>query len=85
FNLLVITYPILKRLKEAGSDSTEWDKMLDAAHKRAALTVAFEIEDANALTYAISAGIDFVQGDFIAPEQEEIEAVVGVESVQIGS
>ncbi len=85
FNLLVVSYPSLKRLKEEGSDTTEWDKMLDAAHKRAALTVAFEIEDANALTYAISAGIDFVQGDFIAPEQEEIEAVVGVESVQIGS
>ncbi len=85
FSLLAVTYPTLKRRSESTSDVTDWDKMLDSAHKRAALSVATEIEDANALTFAISKGIDFVQGDFIAPEQEEIEAIVGVESVQIRS
>jgi EAL domain-containing protein (putative c-di-GMP-specific phosphodiesterase class I) len=59
--------------------------MLDSANQRAALSVVSGIENADALTFAISAGVDFVQGNFIAPEQEEIEAVVGVESVQINS
>lgn len=85
FDLLVVAYPALKRLTEAKPRSRQWERMLENAHKRAALTAACGIEDANALTFAITAGVDFVQGDFIAPEQEEIEAVVGVESVQIGS
>ncbi len=85
FSLLSVSYPTLKRLTESENDVSEWDKMLDSAHRRAAMSVASGIEDANALTFAISKHIDFVQGDFIAPEQEEIEAVVGVESVQIRS
>ncbi len=85
FSLFAVTYETLQRLADSKSDVTPWDAMLNAANKRAALSVASGIEDANALTYAISKHIDFVQGDFIAPEQEEIEAVVGVESVQIRS
>ncbi len=85
FNLLAVQYGRLKTLIDEDSGDGDWKSMLDSAHKRAALTVASGIEDANALTFAISAGIDFVQGDFVAPEQEEIEAVVGVESVQIKS
>lgn len=84
FNLLTVTYPSLKGLTEESAEAAGWNKMLESAHSRAALTVVTGIEDANALTFAISKGIDFVQGDFIAPEQDEIEAVVGVESVQIG-
>ena len=83
FNLLVVAYDSLKSLTEKDAADGGWKSMLNSAHKRAALTVAFGIEDANALTFAISSAIDFVQGDFIAPEQEEIEAVVGVESVSI--
>ena len=85
FSLFSVTHATLKKLTDAKSDAAPWEVMLNAANKRAALSVASGIEDANALTYAISKRIDFVQGDFIAPEQEEIEAVVGVESVQIRS
>lgn len=85
FSLLSVTYPTLERLTESDNDVSGWDRILDSAHKRAALGVATGIEDASSLTFAISKGIDFVQGDFIAPEQEEVEAVVGVESVQIRS
>jgi EAL domain-containing protein (putative c-di-GMP-specific phosphodiesterase class I)/FixJ family two-component response regulator len=83
FDLLIVTHEALKRLTEDKSGPGEWDKMLESANHRAALTVVSGIEDAAALTLAISAGVDFVQGNFIAPEQEEIEAVVGVESVHI--
>ncbi|MDX1527808.1 MAG: EAL domain-containing protein [Gammaproteobacteria bacterium] len=83
FSLLSVTYGTLKKLTDAKSGDAPWDVMRNAANKRAALSVASGIEDADALTLAISKHIDFVQGDFIAPEQEEIEAVVGVESVQI--
>ncbi len=83
FSLLIVDYAVLKRLKENKPGAGAWEKMLESANNRAALTVVSGIEDADALTLAISAGVDFVQGNFIAPEQEEIEAVVGVESVQI--
>ncbi len=85
FSLLIVDYAVLKRLKENKSGAGAWEKMLGSANNRAASTVVSGIEDAAALTFAISAGVDFVQGNFIAPEQEKIEAVVGVESVQIDS
>ncbi len=85
FSLFAVSYATLKGLTDSKSDAAPWDMMLNAAKKRAALSVASGIEDADALTLAISKHIDFVQGDFVAPEQEEIEAVVGVESVQIRS
>ncbi|HSS63262.1 MAG TPA: EAL domain-containing protein, partial [Gammaproteobacteria bacterium] len=85
FNLLIVTHAVLKRLTDDKSGAGGWAKMHESANNRGALTVASGIEDTDALAFAISAGVDFVQGDFIAPEQEELEAVVGVESVQIGS
>jgi EAL domain-containing protein (putative c-di-GMP-specific phosphodiesterase class I)/FixJ family two-component response regulator len=85
FSLLIVDNGVLKHLKENKSGAGAWEKMLDSANQRAALSVVSGIENADALTFAISAGVDFVQGNFIAPEQEEIEAVVGVESVQINS
>ena len=84
FNLLSLTHGALKRLMEDKPGSGGWAKVLGAAKDHGALIVVSEIEDTDALALAISAGVDFVQGDFIAPGQEEIESVVGVESVNIG-
>ena len=83
FNLLIIKNAALDRLTEDKSGAGGWRKMLDAARHHGALSVVSGIEDTEALAFAISAGADFVQGDFVAPLQEEIESVVGVESVQI--
>lgn len=83
FNLLTVTHGALKHLKNDKSGSGGWARVLGAAKQHGALTIVSGIEDAEALAFAITAEVDFVQGDFIAPEQEEIESVVGVESVQI--
>ncbi len=82
FDLVVLTEALVQKLIKGGPEIDELSKL--ASVKGDALTLSRGVEDANGLHTVISAGIDLVQGDFVAPEQEEIETVSGIESVQLG-
>ncbi len=81
FDLMVLTQDLVQKLIKNGPQDEALEKIVKV--KGDALTLATGIEDANALHSVISAGIDLVQGDFVAPEQEEIETVSGIESVEL--
>lgn len=85
FDFLVLSFPDPKGVSEKVKALEQLKDLIEFGNNRGALTVARDIENAGNLTDAISAGVDFVQGHFIAPEQEEIESAVGIESVQLGS
>ena len=82
FDVITLTPAMVEKLVKSGAEAEGYDKIVSA--KGDALMLARGIEDANGLHTLISAGVDLVQGDFVAPEQEEIETVLGVESVQLG-
>jgi EAL domain-containing protein (putative c-di-GMP-specific phosphodiesterase class I)/CheY-like chemotaxis protein len=82
FDLVALTRELVHKLIKSGPDIEEFGKL--AAVKGDALMLARGIEDANGLHAVISAGIDLVQGDFVAPEQEAIETVAGIETVHLG-
>ncbi len=82
FDLVVLTEALVQKLIKSGPEIEELAKIVTV--KGDALVLARGIEDANGLHTVISAGIDLVQGDFVAPEQEEIDTVSGIESVQLG-
>ena len=56
---------------------------MEVIRAKKALSIVAGIDDVATLHAAISAGVDFVQGDFVAPEQLEIESSAGVESVSL--
>ncbi|MDX1528166.1 MAG: response regulator [Gammaproteobacteria bacterium] len=82
FDVITLTPPMVEKLAKSGAEAEGYEKILSA--KGDALMLARGIEDANGLHTVISAGVDLVQGDFIAPEQEEIESVLGMETVRLG-
>ena len=73
---------MVEKLVKSGAEAEEYGKIVSA--KGDALILARGIEDGNGLHTVISAGVDLVQGNFIAPEQEEIESVLGIETVRLG-
>ncbi len=85
FDLVSLSSSVVEQIIAAGAPAGESEKLLEFIAERGALSIAVGIENANSLAAVIGSGVDFVQGDFIAPKQEEIEAAVGIESVQIGS
>jgi EAL domain-containing protein (putative c-di-GMP-specific phosphodiesterase class I)/DNA-binding response OmpR family regulator len=84
FGMVVLESDLVETLFKSDRDSTQCRKIIDIAMNRGVLTMARRIEDIKSLYSVISAGIDFVHGPFIAPEQEEIEALIGIEAVQGG-
>lgn len=85
FDLIVLSYPRLKKAFADKSIGGSMREFIESASKRNALIVARGIGDAGDLTDVITEGADFVEGEFIASEQDEVEAAVGIESVQIKS
>ncbi len=83
FDLIVLSDNCTASLIGKEKTSMESRKLLEYAFRKNLLTVARGIGDANALHGVISAGVDFVHGEFIAPEQEEVEAVTGIETVSL--
>lgn len=83
FDLIVLSDQCTSSLIGREKSSMESRKLLEFAFRKNLLTVARSIGDAHALHGVISAGIDFVHGDFIAPEQEEVEAAIGIETVSL--
>ena len=61
----------------------ECAKLMELVEAKNALSIVCRIDDVNSLHTAISAGADFVQGNFVAPEQLEVEASASVESVSL--
>jgi EAL domain-containing protein (putative c-di-GMP-specific phosphodiesterase class I) len=84
FAMVVLGSDLVETLFKSDRDSTACRNIIDIAIGRGVLTMARRIEDIKSLYPVILAGIDFVHGPFIAPEQEEIEALIGIESVQLG-
>lgn len=85
FDLVVLAPTVVEQIIEKkAKDGIDVEKLVEFVHDKNALTVAGEVQNANDLHGVISAGIDFVYGDFIGPEQEEIEAAIGIESVSLG-
>jgi EAL domain-containing protein (putative c-di-GMP-specific phosphodiesterase class I)/DNA-binding NarL/FixJ family response regulator len=82
FDIVVLTNALVQELIQSGAQTEEFNKLVSA--KGDALMLARGIEDASGLQSLIAARIDLLQGDFIAPEQEEIDSVSGIESVQLG-
>jgi EAL domain-containing protein (putative c-di-GMP-specific phosphodiesterase class I)/DNA-binding NarL/FixJ family response regulator len=83
FDLIVLSNNCTQSLIGKDRASMESRRLLEFAFRKNLLTIAHGIGDANALHGVISAGVDFVHGDFIAPEQEEVEAAIGIETVSI--
>lgn len=83
FDLIVLSDECTASLIGKEKTSMESRKLLEYAFRKNLLTIARGIGDANALHGVISAGIDFVHGEFIAPEQEEVEAATGIETVSL--
>ncbi len=83
FDLIVLSDDCTASLIGREKSSMESRKLLEYAFRKNLLTVARGIGDANALHGVISAGIDFVHGEFIAPEQEEVDATTGIETVSL--
>ncbi len=83
FDLIVLSDDCMASLIGKDKASMESRKLLEYAFRKNLLTVARGIGDANALHGVISAGVDFVHGEFIAPEQEEVEAATGIETVSL--
>ncbi len=83
FDLIVLSDECTASLTGKEKASMESRKLLEFAFRKNLLTIARGIGDANALHGVISAGIDFVHGEFIAPEQEEVEAATGIETVSL--
>jgi EAL domain-containing protein (putative c-di-GMP-specific phosphodiesterase class I) len=79
FDLIVLSKKCTESLVGKERTSMESRKLLEFAFRNNLLTVARGIGDADALHAVISEGIDFVNGDFIAPKQEEVEAAIGIE------
>lgn len=84
FDLIVLSQACTRSFIENPGGDSEYRKLLEFAADNGLLTIARGIQDANALHAVITAGVDFVQGDFVAPEQEEVEAAIGIETVHLG-
>lgn len=85
FDLIVLSRRCTQVFVDSPGDASDCARLLEYAAEKELLTVARGIQDVNALHAVITAGVDFVQGDFVAPEQEEIEAAIGIETVHLGS
>lgn len=83
FDLIVLSNDFTASLIGKKKASMESRKLLEFAFRKNLLTISRGIADAHALHSVISAGIDFVHGEFIAPEQEELEAATGIETVSL--
>ncbi|HSS64545.1 MAG TPA: EAL domain-containing protein, partial [Gammaproteobacteria bacterium] len=81
FELIVLSDDCTASLIGKEKSSMDSRRLLEFAYRKNVLTVARGISDAHALHNVISAGIDFVHGEFIAPEQEEVESATGIETV----
>ena len=66
-----------------GRAAVDGMKLLDFAASESVASLVRGIKNAGALHAVISAGVDFVHGEFIAPEQTEVEAAIGIERVQL--
>lgn len=82
FGMVILSDEIVQRVIKRGPEGTDLEKIVKV--KNDALILARGVEDANGLHGVISAGIDLVQGDFVAPEQEELASMAAIETVQIG-
>lgn len=83
FDLIVLSNNCTQSLIGRDRVSMESRRLLEFAFRKNLLTIARGIGDASALHGVISSGVDFVHGDFVAPEQEEVEAAIGIETVSI--
>ncbi len=83
FDLIVLSDDCTASLIGKEKSSMESRKLLEFAFRKNLMTISRGIGDANGLHGVISAGIDFVHGEFIAPEQEEVEAATGIETVSL--
>ena len=73
-DLIVLSTALANSIIDKGRGTEQSDALLDFEVKRGALSVTRGVEDADALHAVISAGVDFAQGEFVAPAQEEVEA-----------
>ena len=84
FDLISLAPPVVDQITGQGNGGIDAEKLIEFSHSKGALVVAGDIRNSNDLHAVISAGIDIVCGDFIGAEQEEIEAVIGIEAVSLG-
>jgi EAL domain-containing protein (putative c-di-GMP-specific phosphodiesterase class I)/DNA-binding NarL/FixJ family response regulator/GGDEF domain-containing protein len=82
FDIVALTDALAQKLIASGAEIEAFERLVSV--KGDALMLARGVENADGLHGLISAGVDLVQGDFIAAEQEEVEAAVGIESVSLG-
>jgi EAL domain-containing protein (putative c-di-GMP-specific phosphodiesterase class I)/DNA-binding response OmpR family regulator len=82
-DLVQVAADIVRPGKPAKSAEKKRDSLMEVIRAKNALSIVAGIDDVATLHAAISAGVDFVQGDFVAPEQLEIESSAGVESVSL--
>ena len=85
FELVVLSESCARSLIERPGEKNDCARLLEFAAEKDLLTIARGIQDVNSLHAVITAGVDFVQGDFVAPEQEEVEAAIGIETVHLGN
>ena len=83
FDVIILSEHLTASLIGKDKSSMESRKLLEFAFNRNLFVVARNIVDANSLHAVVSAGVDFVHGEFIAPEQEEVEASMGIETVSL--
>ena len=84
FDMVIVSDRLVDGIARNGRGTEESAQLLNFDIKRGALSIARNIGDSDALHAVILAGIDFVQGDFVAPDQEEVDASKSVETVHLG-
>lgn len=84
FDLVSLAPSVVQQITGKEKGQIDVEQLVELAHEKNALTVAGDIQNTSDLHAVISAGVDFVYGDFIGPEQEEIEVALGIEAVSLG-
>lgn len=84
FDLISLGSSVVGQITGRRPGDADVEKLIGVSHGEGALIIAGDIRNTNDLHAVISAGIDFVFGDFIGVEQEEIEAAIGIEAVSLG-
>ena len=72
-DLIALSTELGDQIFDRGRGTDQSNALLSFDTKRGALSVVRGVEDADSLHAAIAAGVDFAQGEFVAPAQEEIE------------
>ena len=83
FDLVVLSPDVVKQIIDGKKDDVDVEKLVSTTKELGALSIAGGVQSTNDLHAVISADVDFVHGDFIGPEQEEIEAAIGIEAVAL--